>query len=99
MEAKEYQEIVNTADCNAEVNFVRFDEELRVMGWAKRLIDVSLKVGRKEVVGWLEEHTNKPIKSDFIIFASKEDTGEISIGNHIDTREWKNQLVEWGINP
>ena len=48
MEAKEYQEIINTADCNAEVNFVGADGELKVLGWAKQLIDVSYKAGLEQ---------------------------------------------------
>ena len=46
---KNYQEIVNTADCNAEVNFVGADGKQRVMGWAKNLIDTAWEARDNEI--------------------------------------------------
>ena len=57
------------------------------------------KAGIKEVVDWINEHTNMPLEADFRIFFSRNDKGELVIGNHIDTKQWLTQLKEWGINP
>jgi len=67
MDAKEYQEIVNTADCNAEVNYVSGAGELRILGWAKRLIEAAYhsrdsevaearKAGREDVAEYIDTH-------------------------------------------
>jgi len=67
MSYKNYQEIVNTTDCNAEVNFVGADGELKIMGWAKKLIDTVWEARQKEideaeqrgvkkVVDWMKLH-------------------------------------------
>lgn len=67
MEAKAIQEIINTADCNAEVNFVGANGELRIMGWARKLIetvwearqpevDEAEQRGIRQVVEWLKEY-------------------------------------------
>lgn len=60
MEAKEYQEIINTADCNAEVNYTSFLGEQKILSWAKTLIDITYKAGEQEgiekAVKWVEEN-------------------------------------------
>jgi hypothetical protein len=48
-ENRDYQEIINTADCNAEVNFTGANGELRIMGWARKLIDTAWEARQKEV--------------------------------------------------
>lgn len=82
MEAKDYQEIINTADCNAEANYVGSNGQYKVMGWAKVLIDVSCKAGIREVVKWIETFMLFPL--DNLSYAERMDTpvlGEITLGD------------------
>ena len=50
MEAKKVLDIIDGADCNAEVCFVTSDKVLRPLGWAQKLVESSFKAGIKEVV-------------------------------------------------
>ena len=48
MEAKELQDLIDTADCNAEVNFTRTNGSQSVLGWARKLIEISFKAGYEQ---------------------------------------------------
>ena len=59
---KEIQDLIDEADCNAEANFTKSDGSRGVLGWARKLIEVTATIsfkagqeaGRREVVEWLE---------------------------------------------
>jgi len=100
MDAKEYQEIVNTADCNAEVNYVSGAGELRILGWAKRLIEAAYHSRDSEVA-----EARKAGKAAWAVFQEIDELVSDIEGDWTDPRyecgkiskligEW---FREWGI--
>ena len=51
-EKKALQDIIDDADCNAEVNFIRTDRSWEILGWAKKLIITATQKQRDADVKW-----------------------------------------------
>ena len=97
MKARGYQKIIDTADCISEVNYVGEDRQLKVMGWAKRLIEASFEAGKAECA---KTH----FKPDWKLKAQdiKDATEEgYKAGKQEGRKEvverWLKQLKEWGL--
>ena len=99
MEWQDLMNIVDEADCNAEVCFTNSKEQRAVMGWAKTLIEISFKAG--------QEHGLVIAKKNYLL-GKAHGRKEVAkwIKGHWSCRypvgssgydEWKAKLKEWGI--
>jgi len=106
MEAKDYQGIIDTADCNPEVNYVDANGENKILGWAKTLIEISFRAGYNKSLAQLVNMTEecKQIGRKEVVEWVEENYGWLSgkwLGKDMTLSlafdRWEAQLKEWGI--